>query len=454
MLSLNMERIAKMPETSTPPALFADQSDYSLRPILVDAATAHQARHIEYEDDGTVICRHPALVRYGRGPEMRISTERQYPAVRSTFDDLNKALSRLSNSPLIDGQHTLRKLYETEADRYESLVADAYAEGKWEPDYGTYVIDHRRGDLYLVAPERWHRLALVTSNAMLLADPELRLSWQEVRQRLEGAVIGFAGASVGGNICEGWLREARPRQVKVADPDWIELTNLNRGERMSLRHVVASRAERFDRRNPYDLPRVPKAEYLAYEQQLVDPYTTFYVYKDGLTRANIERFLCGDGAGEPRIDVLVEEMDNFELKYLVREECRKHGIDVIMLSDFGHSVDVLWNFFRTDRHSPIGFSAPDDVLRETLVAAKGGDRNKMIEFGTGLCGGDITCNRFKAWMDGKGEQPTSSVPQSGATAMASGAIGGKEIALHILGHHVGGPRRIVYDIGARSASLR
>jgi hypothetical protein len=380
---------------------------------------------------------------------MRIAPERQYPAVRATFDDLNKALSRLANSPLVDGERTLRQLYETEAERYDTLAGEAYAEGRWEPDYGTYVLDQHRGDLYLVAPERWHRLALVTSNAMLLTDPERRLSWMEVRRRLEGAVVGFAGASVGGNVCEGWLREARPRHVKIADPDWIELTNLNRGERMSLRHVVASRAARFEPRNPYDVPRVPKAEYLAYEQHLVDPYTTFHVYKEGVSRANIARFLEGDGKDEPRLDVLVEETDNFELKLLLREACRERGIDVVMLSDLGHRVEVAWNYFHADPASPIAMSGTDEALRDALAGAKAGDRAKVMAFGTGLCGDDVLTGAVKAWMDGEGEQPTGSNPQSGGTAMASGGIGGKEIALHILGHHGGAARRVVYDLEAR-----
>jgi hypothetical protein len=444
-----------MPDVSSPDphaksASSRDYSDYGLRPILMDASVAHAERYVAYEEDGTVVCRHPLLAARACA-ELRIPTSRQFPAIRATFDDLNKALSRLSNSPLVDGARPLRQLYEEEAALYEELAAAAYAEGKWEPDYGTYVLDARRGDLYLVAPERWHRLALVTSNAMLLTDPEVRLSWQAVRERLEGAVIGFAGVSVGGNICEGWLREARPRRVKVADPDWVELTNFNRGERMSVRHVVASRAERFEAKNPYESPRVSKADYLAYEQQLVDPYTKFYVYNEGLTRENLERFLLGDDRGEPRLDALVEEMDNLDLKVLVREECRKHGIDVLMLSDFGHRVHVLWNFFRSHPTESIGYSATDVALRETLAAAKAGDRNKMFEFISGLCGDDFAGDQFKAWMDGKGEQPTSSLPQSGATAMASGAVGGKELALHLLGHHEGGSRRIVYDLLSRRA---
>jgi hypothetical protein len=431
------------------PAADADYGDYSLRPILIDATVAHREGLVQYEDDGTAVCRPPALARYGRGPEVRVPPSRQFPAIRATFDALNKALSSLSNSPLIDGRRTLRQLYDEELARYDALVDAAYAEGYWEPDYGTYVLDHARGDLYLVAPEKWHRLALVTSNSKLLTDPEGRLTWQEIREKLESAVVGFVGMSVGGNLAEGVLRECRPRQVKLADPDWVEATNLNRGERMSMRHLVGSRAERFDPKNPYDTPHVSKVDYFAYEQNLVDPYVRFYGYKEGITRANLDRFLLGDGKDEPRLDILVEEMDDLDLKVLVRQRCRELGIDVIMLSDFGNQAHVLWNPFRTKPDAPIGYGADDETLLRALEAARQGERAKVFEFIGALCGADFAADQFEAWVRGTGEQPTSSLPQSGATAMASGAIGGKEVALRILGHHLNAPNRVVYDLQNR-----
>lgn len=58
-------------------------------------------------------------------------------------------------------------------------------------------------------------------------------------------------------------------------------------------------------------------------------------------------------------------------------------------------------------------------------------------------------DEFAEWVRGEGEQPTSSLPQSGATAMASGAIGGKELALHVLGHPVPVRGRVVYDFRRR-----
>jgi hypothetical protein len=425
-----------------------DLREYGLRPVLIDAAAAHRENMVVYDADGVATVCAAALERYGQAPTMTFRPDRQFPCVRATLDDLNKALSRLANSPRVEGEQSLREAFEVELERYETLAAEAYSAGAFEPDYGTYVVDHHAGNLYLIAPERWHRLALVTSNSKLLTDPDGTLSWADIRVRLEGAVMGFAGVSVGGNILEGWLREARPRVAKLADPDWVELTNFNRGERMSLRHVVGSRARRFDPRNPYDVPRVSKAQYLAYEAHLVDPYLELWVYKDGLDRTNVERFVAGDGASEPPLSVLVEEMDNLDRKIAARETARRHGVDVLMASDFGHRTDLLWNHFRDQPTSRMGRGTSDEDLLRALAATRGGDRTKFFDFAGALCGPDYAGDAFADWVAGRGEQPTGSMPQSGATAMASGALAGKELALHVLGHHrrQESPVRIVYDM--------
>ena len=416
-----------------------------LRPLLLGAGDAHRSGTVSYEGNGTLLIQHTAV------GSIRIPPDRQFPCVRATFDDLNKALSRLANSPHVEEGTTLRESYENEVARYEQLVAAAYAEGRFEPDYGSYVFDPRQNEIYLIAPEPWHKLALVASNSTLLTDPEWKLAWREVRQRLATAVVGFAGVSVGGNVLEGWLREARPRQIKLADPDWVELTNFNRCERLSLRHMVASRAARFDSRNPYEATRVSKAAYVAYESLLVDPYMIIHMYDEGLTRANIDRFLTGDGGKEPKLDVLVEEMDDLELKVIVRESARRHGIDVLMMSDFGHQSHLFWNPFRTHPISQLGYGATDEDLLTALAKAQCGDRNKVFEYMAAFAGNDFATDEFKCWMDGRGEHPTASLPQSGSTAMASGAIGGKELALHVLGHPLPKDNRVIYDMMRRTA---
>jgi hypothetical protein len=426
-----------------------DLRQYPLRPLLLDATRAHREQLVHYDADGTAWLRHPEHEQLGLPPQIAIGPERQFSAIRTTFEDLQRPVLGAPLSPRVEGELTLSELYEREVRAYGATASEAYAAGAFEPDYGSYVFDRVAGNLYLIAPERWHRLALIASNSKLVTDPEGKLSWVEIRRRLEGAVLGFAGASVGGNLLEGWLREARPKAVKLADPDRVELTNFNRAERVSLRHYVGSRSRRKDLRDSTHTPRVSKAEYLAYEQQLVDPYLDVYVYQQGLNPSNLRRFLLGDGGDEPPIDILVEEMDNLELKVEARRQAREQRIDVLMVSDFGNMAHVVWNPFQQQPAASLSQSGRDDALLAALAGIRAGDRRKAAEFVSHLCGDHFLAGTFGSFVRGEGEQLTNGIPQSGATAMASGAIGGKELAMRVLGHPYPTANRVVYDFAAR-----
>jgi hypothetical protein len=78
-------------------------------PIIIDVAAAHRTGAVRYQADGVVLFRHSRLGELGLPEILSLPPRRQYPAVRATFDDLNKALSRLANSPTIDAR-TLREL--------------------------------------------------------------------------------------------------------------------------------------------------------------------------------------------------------------------------------------------------------------------------------------------------------------------------------------------------------
>lgn len=407
---------------------------YTLQPLVMSASDAHRHGWVEYLPDATAIVRSPSFEQRGLPSELKVPPGRQFPVIRATFDDLNKALSRLANSPSVDGGESLRNLYEDELAQYEAAVEEAQKREAMEPDYGSYVLDHHAECLYLIAPERWHRLALVTSNSKLSTDPAGQLSWQQIRAKLEGAVIGFAGLSVGGNLLEGWLREARPKQVKIADPDWLELTNFNRCERASLRHFVASRAARFEPRNPYEVQRIAKAEYIAYEHNLVDPYLEFFVYQEPLSAKNARQFLLGNGADEPPIDILVEEIDDLDMKVELRELAREHRIDVLMVTDFGHRTQLLWNPFRDSANATLGAGGNDERLREALARTRDGERGRLFGFVDELCRFSFDGDPFENYVKGQGEQPTASLPQSGSTTLLAGGLGGKELVFRTLGH--------------------
>lgn len=418
---------------------------YQHQPLVFDAARAHADGTLLYRDDGTVLLTHPSLSESSGSQPISIGPERQYPLVFASMMDLSKALSQSSNSPIAEGDLSLRERFDREFEHYRRLVEKSMAEGQWEPDYGSYVYDRLDHALYLVLPEYWHRIALVTSAGALLQDVERCMTWAEVRRRLDNFVVGVIGASVGGNLVEGVVRELRPRRIKVADPDWVELNNLNRFERGNLFSLGRSRRARADMKNAFDMPRINKAEFVAYTQQLVDPYSEWFVYPEGLGQENLDEFLLGNGNDEPRLDFVVEEADDLPLKMLVRARCRQLKIPVLMLTDFGHAAIAHLQDFKRRSGLPLAYECSDEEASSLLDRGMTtGNRDDIFAFVEKFVGRDCLRGEFFDWVRGEGEQPTSSLPQSGSTAMLSGGIGGKWAALYALGHRL--PERAIYDL--------
>ncbi len=422
------------------------QSDrnHELQPLLIPAAVAHTEGYVRYEEDGAVRLRHPLLQSVIGVSEKTLAPSQQHPGVFASFMDLSRALSSQANSPTLASGRSLRDEFEAEFERYRQLVGEAEARGVWEPDYGTYVYDHVTDRLFLIAPERWHRVALTTSTGALLRDVDEKLHWAQTRDKLAGAVVGVIGASVGSNVVEALARELRPHSMKVADPDWVELNNLNRLERADLGALTQSRAARSDLRNGFELPRFNKATFAAYLQQRIDPYAEYFVYPEGLDESNLDQFLLGS-EWEPRLDLVVEEADDLELKWTVRKRCRALGIPVMMLTDFGHLAILHFQDFARSKDLPLAYECSDsegEALLERALTT--GNRDDAFSFVRAFVGSDCITDEFKAWVDGLGEQPTSSIPQSGATAMVSGGIAGKIAARYLLGYSP--PARAIFDI--------
>jgi hypothetical protein len=397
---------------------------------LLDAARAHHTGQVSYDARGTAVLRHEELA-----DPVQVPAERQYPCAFPTLLSLDKALSNSSNSPLMHSGGTLRQAFDQEYQRYLALLSTAReTPDVWEPDYGSYVYDRRTGDLYLVAPEFWHHLALLTSNAKLLTDPAGILTAEEIRNRLAQTVVGFVGASLGSNVIEGVVREMRPRVAKLADPDYLEATNLNRLQHGSLRYLSQPRACRKDPRNGFETRFVSKVDLVAYENQLVDPYMQWHLYPEGINADNLDQFLLGAGT-EPRLDYVVEEADDVRIKIEVRKRARQYGIPVFMASDLGHRSQAQLQDFAAHPSAPLGFQIADSELFARLERCMtSGAREDLFRLASGLLGEGFAVDEYKNWIDQVGEQPTSSIPQSGAVAQLSGALGGKLLALHRLGH--------------------
>jgi molybdopterin/thiamine biosynthesis adenylyltransferase len=167
----------------------------------------------------------------------------------------------------------------------------------------------RRSVVHLLAEDEFVELRTSRNRYKITADEQ---------RRLQTKVAGIVGMSVGGQIAVTMAIERTCGELRLADFDALELSNLNR-----LREGV------------FDLG-VNKALLAARAIAEIDPFLHVVCYEDGLTPANLDDFLTA-GA---RVDVLVEECDGLEMKLRCRQRARELGIPVIMEANDRATLDV------------------------------------------------------------------------------------------------------------------
>jgi hypothetical protein len=146
------------------------------------------------------------------------------------------------------------------------------------------------------------------------------------QDRLGRLRIGVVGLSVGHAVAHTLALEGLCGELRLADFDTVEVSNLNR--------VWATLI---------DLG-VNKAVVAARRIAELDPYLPTRVFPQGVTDAGLAEFLDG-------LDVLVEECDSLDVKVRLREEARRRGIPVLMETSDRGLLDV--ERFDLEPHRPL-----------------------------------------------------------------------------------------------------
>jgi hypothetical protein len=160
------------------------------------------------------------------------------------------------------------------------------------------------------------------------------------QDKLERLRIGVVGLSVGHSIAYTLALEGICGELRLADFDTIELSNLNRIPATVL-----------------DLG-VNKAVSVGRRIAEIDPYLRVDLVVEGITSSNVDRFVEG-------LDVVVEECDSLDLKLLVREAARRHRIPVIMETSDRGLLDVERFDLEADRpsfHGLLGDTRASDLV--------------------------------------------------------------------------------------------
>lgn len=154
---------------------------------------------------------------------------------------------------------------------------------------------------------------------------------EEEQSAYRAAVVGVAGLSVGSAVVASLVATGGPKHMKIADPDFVEITNLNR-MRATLPDIGSN-----------------KAEVAAEQVWEIDPFAELEVLNRGLQSEALKDFLLK----KPALDVFVDEMDDIAMKVAVRFACRAARIPVVMATDNGDSIIVDIERFDLEPKRPI-----------------------------------------------------------------------------------------------------
>jgi ThiF family len=182
-----------------------------------------------------------------------------------------------------------------------------HSQGKSLTSCGTWVYFPWNGILCHYLEDREHQEIRTARNRNIIT--------KEEQEKFYDCTVGIAGLSVGSHGALTLALMGGSRMIKLADPDTISPTNLNR--------------MRFD----FTQVGLNKGEAIAQYIYQLNPYANVELYTDGITPENMDRFLEG-------LDILVEELDDIGMKLAMREGAKKRNLPVVMVTDNCDSVIV------------------------------------------------------------------------------------------------------------------
>ncbi len=193
----------------------------------------------------------------------------------------------------------------------------------------------------------------------------------EEQQKLRAKKIGIVGLSVGQSIALTIAMERTCGELRLADFDTAELSNLNR-----IRTGVHNLG-------------LNKAIIAAREIWEIDPFLKIKTFTDGLTEGNMEDFFLGDG----KLDLFVEVCDGLDVKIISRYKARDFQIPVVMDTNDRGMLDI--ERFDLEPNRPILHGLADGLDPDSI---KNLTNQEKIPYILKMIGADTMSTRLKASM--------------------------------------------------------
>lgn len=214
--------------------------------------------------------------------------------------------------------------------------------------------------------------------------------------------IGVVGLSVGQTVAVTLAMERSCAELRLADFDQLDLSNLNR-IRTGLHNLGIS-----------------KVIATAREIAELDPFLNVVCFTAGITDENCEEFLLAGG----RLDVLVEECDGIDAKFRLRYAARRHGIPVVMDTSDRGMIDV--ERFDLERTRPIFHNLIEEL---DPVVLRGLTTEEKVPYVLRIIGSETLSTRMRASLL-EIDQSISTWPQL-ASAVAHGGAAAADVVRRI-----------------------
>lgn len=222
---------------------------------------------------------------------------------------------------------------------------------------------------------------------------------RDEQEKFYNATIGIGGLSIGNSIALAIVLKGGARKIRLADFDRLALSNINR-----IRSGV----------NNLGLLKVEMTARQIYE---INPYAEVEIFPDGLHKDNLKEFFLGK-KGDKKLDVVIDELDNMAVKYLIREHARKYRVPLVMAADNGDNAVIDIERYDKNENTEFFHGRMGEVSYEMLLKLDKFGIGKMI---TKHIGHRNIPERMQESLMEMGKTVVS-WPQLGNTALINGSI--------------------------------
>jgi len=216
---------------------------------------------------------------------------------------------------------------------------------------------------------------------------------QSEQDELRKKSIGIIGLSVGHSIALTIATERICGELRLADFDTLELSNLNR---------IRSGVHQLG---------LPKVIIAAREIAEIDPYLNVHIFPEGITDNNMDDFLSNNNS---KLDILVEVCDGLDTKIKARKAARNNLIPVIMDTSDKGMVDIERFDLEPVRKLLHGLIDEDILIPKLTPAERLQLLMKMVSF-------ENISDRLKASLPEMGKSITA-FPQLASSVMLGGSV--------------------------------